>query len=469
MSRRSPFTPIADYAFLSDCHTGALVAPDGSIDWMCVPAFDAPSVFASLLDRQAGYFRVAPFGINHPAARRYEPGTNVLVTTWKTPGGWLVVRDALTLAPATHDDRVTPHTRPPADDDAEHLLVRTVECIEGSVEVELVCEPVFDYGRTPARWTLAGDDRHAADATGAGTTLRLVSDLMLGIEGGRVKARHVLSAGERAFCALSWSADLAAPATVEAAYTSLEHVLDSILLHTRRSQRLPRRLWPVIEQQAACVQAVWQQPDQGIWEARGEPRHYVSSKLMCWVALDRAAQLAALAGESEREAEWRTTAEAIRGDILTHGVSASGVLRQHYESDALDASTLLAALTGFLPGSDERMAATVESVASGLTENGFVLRYRTEQTDDGLRGEEGTFLICSFWLVSALSIIGEKDRARDLLERLLRIASPLGLYAEEFDAHSDRHLGNVPQAFSHLALIEAAGRIILEERLAEVL
>jgi GH15 family glucan-1,4-alpha-glucosidase len=195
----------------------------------------------------------------------------------------------------------------------------------------------------------------------------------------------------------------------------------------------------------------------------------VSSKLMCWVALDRAAQLAALAGESEREAEWRTTAEAIRGDILTHGVSASGVLRQHYESDALDASTLLAALTGFLPGSDERMAATVESVASGLTENGFVLRYRTEQTDDGLRGEEGTFLICSFWLVSALSIIGEKDRARDLLERLLRIASPLGLYAEEFDAHSDRHLGNVPQAFSHLALIEAAGRIILEERLAEVL
>ena len=110
-------------------------------------AFDAPSVFGSLLDRQAGFFRFAPFGINHPTARAYEPGTNVLVTTWKTPSGWVVVRDALTMGPsASSEDTVTPHTRPPADDDAEHMLVRTVECIEGQVEVELVCEPVFDYG-----------------------------------------------------------------------------------------------------------------------------------------------------------------------------------------------------------------------------------------------------------------------------------------------------------------------------------
>ena len=114
----SPFPPIADYAFLSDCHTGALVAPDGAIDWLCVPRFDAPSVFGTLLDREAGTFRLGPFGINHPDARVYEPGTNVLVTTWKTPTGWAEIRDALTLGPRRGVDTVTPHTRPPADEDA---------------------------------------------------------------------------------------------------------------------------------------------------------------------------------------------------------------------------------------------------------------------------------------------------------------------------------------------------------------
>src|SRR5882762_4229312 len=126
----SPFPPIADYAFLSNCHTGALIAPDGAIDWLCVPRFDSPSIFGSLLDRQAGFFRFGPFGINHPSARAYEPGTNVLETTWKTPTGWVVVRDALTMGPWAYDDEVTPHTRPPADDDGEHMLVRTVECID---------------------------------------------------------------------------------------------------------------------------------------------------------------------------------------------------------------------------------------------------------------------------------------------------------------------------------------------------
>ena len=148
----SPFTPIADYGFISNCHTGALVAPDGAIDWLCVPRFDSPSVFGSLLDRGAGTFSVAPFGINHPTARVYEPGTNVLATTWKTPNGWILVRTALTMGPRDHEDEITPHTRPPADDDADHMLVRTVECLEGRVEVELICEPMFGYGREPATW-----------------------------------------------------------------------------------------------------------------------------------------------------------------------------------------------------------------------------------------------------------------------------------------------------------------------------
>jgi GH15 family glucan-1,4-alpha-glucosidase len=243
--------------------------------------------------------------------------------------------------------------------------------------------------------------------------------------------------------------------------------LDSILLHTRRSERLPRRLWPIVQAQAACATAVWRDPDQGIWEARGAPQHYVSSKLMCWVALDRAAKLGEIRGDAELRATWAATAEEIRADILEHGVDGRGVLRQHYATDALDASTLLAALFGFLPADDPRLRATVMAIADELTEHGYVLRYRTDETDDGLAGKEGTFLICSFWLVSALAVIGEEQRARDLMERLLREASPLGLYAEEFDADTGRHLGNFPQAFSHLALIEAAARIILAERLAE--
>src|SRR5262245_33172218 len=191
----SPFPPIADYAFLSNCHTGALLSPDGYVGWLCVPSFDSPSVFGTLLDRQAGGFGFGPFGINVPTARAYEPGTNVLVTTWHTPTGWLVVREALTMGPRTAEDEVTPHTRPPADDDADHILVRTAECIDGTVEVDLTCEPMFDYGRAPAEWTLVGGDRHAADATGAGVTLRLSSDLALGVEGNRCRARHVLREG----------------------------------------------------------------------------------------------------------------------------------------------------------------------------------------------------------------------------------------------------------------------------------
>jgi alpha,alpha-trehalase len=612
----SPFTAIASYGFLSNCHTGALVAPDGAVDWLCVPRFDSPSVFGALLDRGAGSFSFSPFGINVPSERAYEPGTNSLITSWRTPTGWATVRESLTMGPRRGEDTTTPHTRPPADDDAEHVMVRTAVCVEGSVEIDLVCEPAFDYGRVPAEWTLS-DDRHHAEASGAGQTLRLQTDMLIGLEGGRARARHVLREGEAVYCALAWAEEAHLPetaqeafdqlkatttfwrdwltraripdhelgplvqrsaltikgltymptgATVAALTTSLPETpggernwdyrytwirdstftlqalhflnldweadefmqfiadlernedgalqimygidgrrdltetlredlsgyagarpvrigngafdqrqndvfgaaLDSVLLHTQRSQRLPRRLWPLIQAQAECATAVWRNPDQGIWEARGKPQQYVSSKLMCWVAMDRAAKLAHIRGEPALATSWAQTAEEIKADILEHGVDARGVLRQHYATDSLDASTLLAAMFGFLPHDDDRLRASVLAIADELTENGFVLRYRTDETDDGLSGKEGTFLICSFWLVSALAIIGEMQRARDLMERLARVASPLGLYAEEFDVDTGRHLGNFPQAFSHLALVEAAGRIIVAERLQEL-
>jgi GH15 family glucan-1,4-alpha-glucosidase len=610
----SPFPKIADYGFLSNCHTGALVGLDGSVDWLCVPRFDSPSVFGSLLDREGGMFRFGPYGIDHPTTRIYVPGTNVVETTWKTPSGWIVIRDALTMGPHNSDDCVTPHTRPPTDTDASHMLVRTAFCIEGTVEVEAVCEPAFDYGRTPATWQL-DEGRRSAVGTGAGTSIRIQSDISMGVEGNRIRGRHELHAGETIYCALSWSDKLDTPtnaaeavtaidatvnywrhwlagaripdheyrepiqrsalatkgltymptgATVAASTTSLpetpggernwdyrytwmrdttftlqalhylnldweadefmqfvadleptedgslqimygvdgrreltesfrtdlsgyegarpvrignaaynQHqndvfgaVLDSILLHTRRSDRLPRRLWPIVESQAECATKIWQQPDQGIWEARGEPKHYVSSKLMCWIAMDRAATLAEIRGDNKLAQQWHATADEIRQDIMTRGVK-DGVLRQHYDTDALDASTLLAIMFGFLGRGDEVAHKTVDAIADQLTEDGFVLRYKTGETDDGMSGKEGTFLICSFWLVSALVQVGEVERAREMMDRLLRIASPLGLYAEEFETATARHLGNFPQAFSHLALIEAAGRIIVADRLKE--
>src|SRR3984885_4573505 len=195
----SPFPPIADYAFLSDCHTGALLAPDGSIDWLCVPQFDAPSVFGAVLYPEAGLFRVGRFGVTVPSDRHYVPGTNVLMTTWKTGSGWLEVCDALVMGPTAGVDHITPHTRPPTDEDAAHMLVRTITCLEGEVELELICEPAFDYGREPAEWTLAAPARHTADATGAGQTIRLQTDLLLGVEATRIRARHTLVAGERAY------------------------------------------------------------------------------------------------------------------------------------------------------------------------------------------------------------------------------------------------------------------------------
>jgi GH15 family glucan-1,4-alpha-glucosidase len=190
---RSPFPPIADYGFLSDCHTGALVCSDGSIEWMCLPHFDSPSVFASMLDRGAGGFRVGPYGVYVPAGRRYIPGTNILETTWMTAQGWVTVRDALTIGEWHDNKEGTSHTRPPTDYDADHVLVRTIECVQGQVQMEMVCEPMLDYARSPARWSeVEGERGHALDASDGSTTFRLYSDMRMGIEGNRARARHTM-------------------------------------------------------------------------------------------------------------------------------------------------------------------------------------------------------------------------------------------------------------------------------------
>jgi GH15 family glucan-1,4-alpha-glucosidase len=240
-------------------------------------------------------------------------------------------------------------------------------------------------------------------------------------------------------------------------------MLDSVYLHARR-ESLDERIWPILVRQVESALRYWRDPDRGIWEVRGEPKHFTSSKVMCWVAADRGAKLASLREEAELAERWHAAAEEIRADICAHALDKRGVFTQHYDTDALDASMLLMPLVGFLPPSDERIRRTVLAIADELTEDGFVRRYRVDQTDDGLSGDEGTFTICSFWLVSALVEIGEWARARRLCEKLLKNASPLGLYGEELEPETGRHLGNFPQAFTHLALINAVVHVIQAEQ-----
>ncbi len=612
-TNHSAYPPIADYGFLSDCEVTALVAPSGNVEWMCLPRMDGPSVFGSMLDRDAGGFRLGPADMRVPVSRRYLPGTMVLETSWGTPTGWVIVRDALLMGPWRHDkDRRDTHRRAPTDYESEHTLLRTIRCVDGEVQISLDCHPVFDYGRTPAVWSYDGTSYYSAVAEGGvdDEVLRLSSDMRMGFEGGHAMARTLVKEGDTRFVALSWAgieppmsypvayqsqvwtahhwqhwlarghfpdhpwrtalersaltlkgltfaptgALVAAPTTSlpedpggernwDYRYTwirdstltlwamdrlgfdweasdffsfiadvagtgedlqimygidgerqlkeaTLDHLegyersrpvrigngafdqkqhdvwgalLDSVYLHSKERDRLDDRFWIILARFVDNAIKHWAEPDRGIWEVRGEPQHFTASKVMCWVAVDRGVKLARLRDENERADNWKKAADEIKADVLAHGVDERGVFVQHYNTKALDASALLIPLVGFLPSDDERIVNTVHAIADELTRDGLVLRYRVETTDDGLSGEEGTFTICSFWLASAWAIIGEVDRARHLCEKLFSMASPLGLYAEELDEASGRHLGNFPQAFTHLGLINAVLHIMSAE------
>ena len=610
----SSFPPIGEYGFLSDCENQALVAPGGNVEWLCLPRLDSPSVFGAILDRDAGFFRFGPADRMIPAARRYLPGTMILETSWSTSTGWIVVRDLLVMGPWHHCGEEISHThrRPPTDYDADHVLLRTVRCVNGEVQTVLECEPRFEYGVKGAQWshTERGYHQAVARAEGVDLQLTLTSDMRIGFEGGHAIARTLLKEGDRRYCALSWTEHgppldfdeaygrlvwtahhwqhwlargnfpdhpwrrylersaltlkgltfTPTGALVAASTTSLpetiggernwdyryswvrdstfalwglytlgfdweandffwfiadiaernpdlqvmygvggERELDeriladlsgyrgsrpvrvgndayrqrqhdvwgafvySVYIHTRNRDHLDDRIWPILRRQVESALSHWRDPDHGIWEVRGDPKHFTSSKLMCWVAAERGARLARIRDDPALAERWQAAADEIHADICEHALDKRGVFTQHYETDALDASVLLMPLFGFLPADDARMRATVLAIADELSDADLVLRYRVKETDDGLTGDEGTFTICSFWLVSALALTGEKGRARSLCEKLLSLASPLDLYAEELDPRSGRHLGNFPQAFTHLALINAVIRVIRSE------
>ncbi len=614
----SRFPPIAEYGFLSNCEQNCLVAPDGSVEWLCLPRPDSPSVFGALLDRTAGLFRFGPRVTHVPQHRRYVPGTMVLETTWHTPTGWMTVHDLLAVGPVQHERRRPDYHRAPADYGAVGALVRIATCTSGRVEAVVNCGPQFDYGTIGGTWAYQGDGYDAMSITPAEGDLRLelAGSIPLGVLGARCYGRTMLTQGQSAFVVLSWG-DAKVPASQEEAFSALDTTVDfwrdwlssakipdhpwktyldrsaltlkglsyaptgaimaastTSLPETpggarnwdyrftwiRDSAFMLRSLyrlgldWEAIEYWGFIIDAVsggdlnrkfelqimygiggerdltertlnhlsgyrgarpvrvgngawnqqqhdvwgmifdaldvqfrqgaaqivmpvwkglagfvdaalehWREPDQGIWEVRGDPKHFTASKVMCWVAASRGADIADERGDSEHAQRWRAGADEIKAEILDQGVSGRGVFRQHYETDDLDASLLLLPIMGFLPPDDKRVTATVLAIADELTQDGLVLRYRVEGTDTGFEGEEGTFTICSFWLVSALAMIGEYERASALCQKLLSFAGPLQLYAEEIDTTTGQHLGNFPQAFTHLALIEAVSLLIESE------
>jgi alpha,alpha-trehalase len=610
------FPPIADYGFLSDCENSCLVAPDGAVEWLCLPRPDAPSVFGAVLDRAAGLFRFGPMGVTAPQQRRYIPGTMVLETTWHTPSGWLVVQDMLVMQPVADGARRADYRRAPSDTAGTGTLLRVAACIDGRVEVVVNTLPLFDYGSTMGHWEYQGDGYETMTVRPAegDITLSLTSTLRLGTAGARAYARSTLEKGDTAYVALSWTGQQ--PTTMDEAQTQLDStisywrdwlsngdfpdhpwrvymersaltlkglsyaptgaimaaattslpetpggarnwdyrytwirdssfmlrslyrlgfewealeyfafvlealagesgdftlqimygidgrkdltertldylsgwrnsrpvrvgngawdqhqndvwgmILDAVDIHLQQgASQIVRPVWQGLAQLVDTAIAHAGDPDQGIWEIRGDPQHFTASKVLCWVAMDRGAHLAHTRGDTDRAEKWRKAADEFKAEILDKGIDSKGRFRQHYNNEELDASLLLIPILGFLPPDDERVRATVLAIADELTEEGLVLRYKVDSTDTGFEGKEGTFTICSFWLVTALAMIGEQDRATALCKKLLQFAGPLMLYAEEIDASTGEHLGNFPQAFTHLALIDAVGRLIEAER-----
>jgi GH15 family glucan-1,4-alpha-glucosidase len=598
-------TPIADYSLLSDCHAAALVSREGSIDWLCVPRFDGPSLFGRLLGPSAGHWSIRPRG-QASVSRRYLDRTMVLETTVRTAGGLATLTDAMALGPARdgHD----------LGAGAPGVVLRRVEGVEGTVEFDLEYTPRPGYGlRTPVLTSIDGgvtgqdgamvlstpiEARVEADTARhrftarAGTSLAFalhhradperprvwsqseIADLLgRTVEGWRTwSGAHQRYEGPwddlvyhsgRVLQALTYQptgAIVAAPTTslpevvggernwdyryawirdasftldalwvsacpdeaekffswmAKAASSKLESAADlQIMFGIRGDEDLTERTlehlpgWrdsrPVrvgngawnqrqldvygellaaaerlADQLGDLDQATkgflvsvadiaarrWTEQDHGIWEVRDEPRDFLYSKLMCWVALDRAIRIAELIGGADRVGGWTRTRDEIRQAILDRGWSdRAGAFAQSFGSHQLDASNLMMAIVGFLPPDDPRMLATIEAIERDLTDDrGLVYRYKA---DDGLPGEEGTFLLCTFWLAHALALAGRLDRARATFDRAAAYANDVGLLSEEVDESTGELLGNFPQAFSHIGLINAAWAIAEAERRA---
>ncbi len=599
--RASGFRPIADYGLLADCTSAALVDRDGSIDWLCMPHFDSPALFARILDPNAGHWSIAPAG-ECTSERRYLPGTLVIETTFTTPTGSVRLVDAMASAPGQrgHD----------LGRGAPHEVLRLVEGVAGTVEMTMELAPRPEYGLVRPLFRM---EDGGGRTFGGPNQIAVSAGVPAVVEDSTMRATFTVSAGERVGFGLHWApaegeppvacapervaeriedtvegwrsweaehsaydgarrelvalstrvlkgltfrptgAIVAAPTcslpegvggernwdyryawirdaslTTEALYIGAcsdeaeefvsfmtssaggrasggslqimygirgEHDLsERELAHLRgwrdsRPVRVGNGAWnqtqldvygellsalhvyegrlgelhPEIQAFVADLADTaarrWRETDSGIWEMRGDPRHHLSSKVLCWTALDRAVKLSPKLGEHAKAAEWSAERDRIRDAILERGWSeAKQAYAQSFDADELDAAALLMVTYGFLPATDPRMRSTIEAVARELTEDGMVLRYRNDAglNADGLSGEEGTFAVCTFWLVSALAKAGEVQRAEELFDALVGHANDLGLLGEEIDTATGEQLGNFPQAYSHIGFITAA-------------
>jgi GH15 family glucan-1,4-alpha-glucosidase len=602
MSRR----PIGDYALISNCHSAALISSEGSVDWLCFPRFDSPSVFGRLLDGEAGHWLLRPTK-EHRSRRRFVDRTMILETTFETPSGTLVLVDGMAVGRNERGHELGAQ--------APRALLRRITCTRGQAEIEMEYAPRPEYGLVcPLLTPVEG----GVSASGGADVLVLSTPLPLRIEDGETvgRARFVLRSGESLCFALqhrstweaprpawrhadidariedtteawrTWSdlhqryegpwkelvhhsgrvlysltffptgAIVAAPTTslpespggprnwdyrytwvrdasltVEALWVAacpdevekfLDFLANTAITQVRRQadlqimfgvggehdlseRELPhlsgwRQSRPVRVGNGAWNQrqldvygellgavyrlrdrlanlgqvtrdflviaadtaaARWNELDHGIWEVRGEPRAFLHSKLMCWVALDRAIRMAAFLGAEGRVPAWTEKRDEIRNAILQLGWSdRAAAFTQSFGSDELDASTLMIPVMGFLPADDPRMLSTIDAIATRLTdERGLVYRYRSH---DGLLGEEGTFLLCTFWLAQAQAMAGQLDRAKVTFCAAANFANDVGLLSEETDATGEL-LGNFPQAFSHIGLVNAAWAITQAE------
>jgi alpha,alpha-trehalase len=601
--------PIADHGLLSNCRSAALVSREGSVDWLCFPRFDSPSVFARLLDDHAGHWSIRPAGAFR-GSRRYVANTMVLETTFETSSGSVSCTDALALGPGTRGHHL--------GEAAPCLLIRQVQGLSGEVDLDLEYVPRTEYGLT---WPLLSAVDGAVLGRGGADITVLSAPVALQVGHGSASGRFSVRAGQQVAFALhhaqpgdpaprmwsqhelaerlddtiagwqSWSgmhqtyqgpwqelvqvsgrvlhaltfyptgAIVAAPTTSlpevtgggrnwdyryswvrdasltmdalwvaacpdeagkffsylsTAASTSLLRGADLQIMFGVRGERdlTERELthlsgWrgsaPVrvgngawtqrqIDVYGELLAAVyrlreqvgefdpatrdflvavadtaarrWTEKDRGIWEIRAAEQDFLYSKVMCWVALDRAVALAAKLRAQDKVPQWRQTMDQIHAAVLDRGWSATaGAFTQYFGSDELDASNLMLPIVGFLPATDPRMLATINATEQRLTdERGLVYRYNAGTGVDGLEGEEGTFLLCTFWLAQALALAGLPRRARRVFERAVGYANDLGLLAEEVDEATGELLGNFPQAFSHIGLVNAAHAIFEAER-----
>lgn len=604
MDPASPYPPISDYALLSDAHTAALLSSAGSVDWLCLPRFDSPAVFARLLDwPRGGHFElVVPDAT--AVRRRYLPDTNIVETVFEGPDGAATLVDVLAIHP-----HATPEA--PSEHVIRERLVRLLTCDRGAVRFRMTCMPRFDYGTivpqvslpTPrfgsahggaqglsvttshrmeiradafvsegtlghgescfavlrddpryvpasqavshaqvVRWINAAR-RHWEDWAGHcaydGPDRERVVRSALVLKGltyepsGAMVAAPTASLPERIGGALNWDYRFAWPRDAsfvlnalcslgyseeaqaflhwldwtavgrardlqivygvggERRLTEFElpqlegyrgsrpvrignaahgqfqldvygEILDAVLVGQERAGEFHPERWRFLTRVADFVVEHWREPDEGIWEGRGGRRHHVHSKVMCWVALDRALRLAALRRLPCDVDRWSEARDAIREEVLRLGWhEGRKSFVQAYGGEDLDAATLLIPIVGFLPPSDPRVRATIAAVERELTSpEGFV--YRNDM--HGPRGSEGTFAICTFWLVEALVLVGETTRARALFDRMAACANDLGLYGEEIESGTLATLGNFPQALTHLGHILAAVRLRDAER-----